>query len=68
MKSNPIPGQPPANVNKGAAIRPLTGLFVMAVRREAPGGAADVTLSGLVLSEGASPLGTPAVKRRRSPP
>jgi hypothetical protein len=32
--------------NKGAAIRPLTRLFVMAVRREAPGGAADVTLSG----------------------
>jgi hypothetical protein len=40
--------------NKGAALRPLTGLFVMAVRREAPGGAADVTLSGLELDDSSS--------------
>ena len=40
--------------NKGAAICPLTGLFVMAVRREAPVGAAAVTLSGLQLDDSSS--------------
>src|SRR5688500_12807032 len=40
--------------NKGAAIRPLTQVFVMAVRDEAPRGAADATLSGLQLDDSSS--------------
>jgi hypothetical protein len=51
--------------NKGAAIRPLMRLFVMAVRREAPSGAADVTLSGLVLAEGLRPSDSPTGFRLR---